>query len=94
MSEAPADALWVLLAHRPADAHEAARRGFHLQLSGHLHGGQFLPITWIMRWTEPFLAGLYRRGAMWLYVNRGAGYWGPPNRLGARQEITVLEVGA
>ena len=41
---------------------------------------------------EPFLAGLYRVGDLWLYVNRGAGYWGPPNRLGARQEITLLEL--
>ncbi|MDB4932646.1 MAG: calcineurin-like phosphoesterase family protein [Myxococcaceae bacterium] len=94
MTDAPAGALRILLAHRPADAVEASRRGFDVQLSGHLHGGQFIPLTWLLRLTEPFVAGLYRHRGLWLYVNRGAGYWGPPNRLGARQEITVLEIAA
>ena len=27
---------------------------------------------------------------MWVYVSKGTGYWGPPVRLGARSEITVI----
>ncbi len=88
----PAAELRVLLAHRPGDVVATAKQGIDLQLSGHLHGGQFFPLTLLVRWFEPFVAGLYRVGALWLYVNRGTGYWGPPNRLGARQELTLLEL--
>lgn len=89
---APAGALRILLSHRPSDAPLAAELGFHVQLSGHVHAGQFFPFTLWARWRERFLAGLYRVGGLALYVNRGAGYWGPPNRLGARQELALLEL--
>ncbi len=82
--------LRILLAHRPSDA--ALGQGMDVQLSGHLHGGQFFPLTLLVNFTEPYSAGLYRVGDLWLYVNRGAGYWGPPNRLGMRQELTLLEL--
>lgn len=82
--------LRILLAHRPSDA--VLGQGMDVQLSGHLHGGQFFPLTLLVNVTEPYSAGLYRVGDLWLYVNRGAGYWGPPNRLGARQELTLLEL--
>ena len=35
-------------------------------------------------------AGLYRIGKSLLYVNVGAGTTGPPVRLGARAELTLL----
>ena len=85
-------ALRILLAHRPGDAPWATEQRFDLQLSGHMHAGQFFPLTILLRAFAPFVAGLYRVGDMLLYVNRGAGYWGPPNRLGARQEVSVLEI--
>jgi predicted MPP superfamily phosphohydrolase len=40
---APAHALKVLLAHQPRSALSAEAAGYHLQLSGHTHGGQFWP---------------------------------------------------
>ena len=40
----------------------------------------------------PYVAGLYDVQGMQLYVSRGAGYWGPPLRTGARQEITLFEL--
>lgn len=94
LAGAPERALSILLAHRPSDADHAAAKGFDLQLSGHLHGGQFFPLTLLLRYGEKYFAGLHRAQGMWLYVNQGAGYWGPPNRLGARQEIAVIELGA
>jgi hypothetical protein len=44
----------VLLAHQPRSAAAAARAGFHLQISGHTHGGQFLPWKWFVRLQQPF----------------------------------------
>ena len=86
---APADAaVRVLLAHQPRTAPAAAEAGFDLQLSGHTHGGQFLPWKYLVRLQQPYTAGLHRLGAMWIYISRGTGYWGPPMRLGAPSEIT------
>ena len=90
---APADAdAKVLLAHQPRSAVAAAQAGYDLQLSGHTHGGQFLPWNLFVPLQQPFVAGLHRLGALWVYVSRGTGYWGPPKRLGAPSEITQLRL--
>jgi hypothetical protein len=85
-------AVRVLLAHQPRSAAAAAEAGFHLQLSGHTHGGQFLPWMWFVRLQQPFTAGLNRWRSLWVYTSRGTGYWGPPKRLGAPSEITHLRL--
>jgi uncharacterized protein len=82
--------LRLLLAHQPRSARAAADAGFDLQLSGHTHGGQFLPWTFFVRLQQPFTAGLHRLDGLWVYVSRGTGYWGPPKRFGAPSEITVV----
>jgi predicted MPP superfamily phosphohydrolase len=88
---APADAgVKILLAHQPRSAAAAARAGFDLQISGHTHGGQFLPWNLLIRCFQPFTAGLYRLDRLSVYVSRGTGYWGPPNRFGVPSEITRL----
>lgn len=90
---APSDAaLRVLLAHQPRSAAAAERAGFDLQLSGHTHGGQFLPWRWFVRLQQPFTAGLHRVRGLRVYVSRGTGYWGPPKRFGAPSEITLLRL--
>jgi predicted MPP superfamily phosphohydrolase len=88
---APADAgVKILLAHQPGSAAAASSAGFDLQISGHTHGGQFLPWNFFVRFFQPFTAGLYRLGRFSIYVSRGTGYWGPPNRFGVPSEITRL----
>jgi len=89
---APDDAVKVLLAHQPRSARMAAIAGFHLQLSGHTHGGQFWPWNLLVRLQQPFTAGLNRLGRMWVYINRGTGYWGPPMRFGIPSEITRIRL--
>ena len=90
---APTDAaVKVLLAHQPRSAFAAEPAGFHLQLSGHTHGGQFWPWTFFVRLQQPFTAGLRRLGSLCVYTSRGTGYWGPPQRLGAPSEITHLRL--
>lgn len=87
---APEDAVKVLLAHQPRSAASAENAGYHLQLSGHTHGGQFWPWNLFVRLQQPFTAGLNRLGLMWVYINRGTGYWGPPMRFGIPSEITLI----
>jgi predicted MPP superfamily phosphohydrolase len=82
----------VLLAHQPIQVHEAAKRGVDLQLSGHTHGGQIFPFGYVVRLQQPVLAGYARFGATQLYVTRGAGFWGPPVRVGAPPDITLIEL--
>ncbi len=89
---APAGDLRLLLAHQPESGYEAADHGVHLQLSGHTHGGQYLPFSWLTRLVKPVVVGLYRHRDLWIYVNPGTTYWGPPMRLGSPQEITLLEL--
>jgi predicted MPP superfamily phosphohydrolase len=89
---APESDVRILLAHQPRSAFAAQAAGFDLQLSGHTHGGQFFPFNLLVRLFQPFVAGLHRVERMWLYVSRGTGYWGPPLRLGAPAEITLIEL--
>jgi predicted MPP superfamily phosphohydrolase len=80
----------VLLAHQPKTILQARDHGVGLQLSGHTHGGQIWPWTYLVRLQQPVVAGLAQFGKSLVYVSRGTGYWGPPMRLGAPAEITEL----
>ncbi|MEV0469535.1 metallophosphoesterase [Streptomyces prunicolor] len=82
----------VLLAHQPVQIHEAVKHNVDLQLSGHTHGGQLWPGNFIAAAANPTVAGLERYGDTELYVSRGAGAWGPPTRVGAPSDITVVEL--
>ncbi|MGW8572616.1 metallophosphoesterase [Streptomyces niveus] len=82
----------VLLAHQPIAINDAVRHRVDLQLSGHTHGGQLWPGNLIAEVANPTLAGLERHGDTQLYVSRGAGAWGPPVRVGAPSDITVVEL--
>ncbi|MFC9278524.1 metallophosphoesterase [Streptomyces collinus] len=81
----------LLLAHQPKFVDRAAAAGIDLQLSGHTHGGQIWPFHHLVRIDQPVLAGLSRHGARTLlYTSRGTGFWGPPFRVFAPSEITLL----
>jgi hypothetical protein len=81
----------VLLAHQPKQVSLAAAAGVSLQISGHTHGGQIWPFHLLVMLDQPSLAGLTRHGtATQLYTSRGTGFWGPPFRVFAPSEITLL----
>jgi predicted MPP superfamily phosphohydrolase len=82
----------VLLAHQPVLIEDAVAHGVDLQLSGHTHGGQLWPGNYLAGLANPTVAGLERYGDTQLYVSRGAGAWGPPVRVGAPSDITVVEL--
>lgn len=82
----------VLLAHQPVQVATAAQHGVDLQLSGHTHGGQMWPFHYAVRAVQPALAGLSAVRDTQLYVSRGAGFWGPPLRVGAPPDISVISL--
>ena len=81
----------LLLAHQPKQVGRAVEHGIDLQLSGHTHGGQMWPFHLLVRTDQPVLQGLSRHGGRTqLYTSRGTGFWGPPFRVFAPAEITLL----
>lgn len=82
----------VMLAHQPVQAHEAAKHGVDLQLSGHTHGGQMVPFNLLVALEAPVVAGLGTVDGTQVYVTRGAGFWGPPVRFGAPPDISIIEL--
>jgi predicted MPP superfamily phosphohydrolase len=82
----------ILLAHSPIHLRIAEQAGLSLQLSGHTHGGQFLPWTWIVdRIYGAFAKGLHALGSLQVLTTVGAGTWGPPMRLGTTPEIVMVQ---
>lgn len=86
-----ADLPVLLVAHQPRQVTQAAAAGIDLQVSGHTHGGQIWPFHYLVRVDQPSVHGLTRHGdRTQLYTTRGAGFWGPPLRVFAPSEITLL----
>jgi predicted MPP superfamily phosphohydrolase len=87
----PADSRFnLMLVHQPQFAKMVSKLNYHLQLSGHTHGGQFFPWNLAVRKMYPISGGLGKDGNLWVYVSHGSGYWGPPIRLGTLGEVTEL----
>ncbi|WP_344423793.1 metallophosphoesterase [Amycolatopsis minnesotensis] len=85
----------VLAAHQPKQLAQAVEAGVDLQISGHTHGGQIWPFHYLVRADQPSVHGLTRHGERTqLYTSRGTGFWGPPFRIFAPSEITLLTLRA
>jgi predicted MPP superfamily phosphohydrolase len=86
------ECLKILLAHQPKSCFEAQKAGFDLMLSGHTHWGQFFPFNYLVGFFNPYHKALNNHEGMWVYVNSGTGFWGPPLRLGVPSEITLIQM--
>jgi predicted MPP superfamily phosphohydrolase len=85
----------ILLYHTPVTTlAELESRGIQLQLSGHTHKGQLWPFNFIVKRIFRTPYGLFTNGTATIYVSRGAGTWGPPMRVLARPEITLITLSA
>ncbi len=82
----------ILLFHTPNALETANKYNIDLVLSGHTHNGQFFPFNLIVKIFFPRIYGLYEYNNSYQYVNPGTGTWGPPMRLGSRNEITILNI--
>lgn len=84
----------VLMAHQPVAAREAAPYGVDLQVSGHTHGGQMVPFNLLVRLQQPVVSGFGEVDGVPVYVTNGAGFWGPPVRVGAPPQVSVIDLRA
>ncbi|MGB7364179.1 MAG: metallophosphoesterase [Rhodococcus sp. (in: high G+C Gram-positive bacteria)] len=88
------DRFQLLVAHQPKQALEASDLGVDMQVSGHTHGGQIWPVVYVVPLQQPSVQGVDTIGNTTLYTTRGAGTWGPPVRVAAPPEISLLELRA
>ncbi|MBA4395812.1 MAG: metallophosphoesterase [Syntrophus sp. (in: bacteria)] len=92
LAKLPKETFRLLLKHRP-DIEPESPGLFDLQLSGHTHRGQIYPFVWMTRLVFPYHSGYYLLpNDSRLYVNRGAGTWGPPVRFFSPPEVTVIDL--
>ncbi|MFA7069987.1 MAG: metallophosphoesterase [Sulfurimonas sp.] len=84
----------LLLAHQPKYINFLhSTEGIDLMLSGHTHGGQLWPFNFLVALEQPYVKGLHKHNEhTQVYVNKGTGFWGPPMRLGASSEITLINL--
>ncbi|MDD3055995.1 MAG: metallophosphoesterase [Aliarcobacter sp.] len=84
----------ILLAHQPKYITQLeTTKGIDLVLCGHTHGGQIFPFNFLVKLQQPYVKGLHQHNEFTqVYVNKGTGFWGPPMRLGASSEITILKL--
>ena len=82
----------LLLEHEPADLEEMGELGVDLSVSGHTHDGQIFPGNIFCRITAPQSYGLKEWGDARAVVTSGAGYYGPPIRVGTISEIVVIDL--
>lgn len=82
----------ILMDHQPVDLGQAEAAGIDLQVSGHTHNGQIIPLTWVNKLIYELNWGAKKRGNTQYYVSSGAGTWGPPVRVGSIPEIVLLRL--
>ena len=87
----------IQLQHNPYAwrANTLTNSNIDLMLAGHTHAWQIMLTLGNWRWSPaswhyPEWGGAYNEGDRWLYVNIGTGMVGPPMRIGATPEITVI----
>ena len=86
----------ILMDHQPADLGQAKACDVDLQLSGHMHNGQFFPMNLYQGFKSLFNKKLYygyrQDGGTQYYVTAGLGSSGAPMRIGTDVEITVVHL--
>lgn len=82
----------IVLHHRPDGVKYMSARKADLLLSGHTHGGQAFPITYIAKLMFKYNSGLYEYNNMTIHVSNGAGSIFAPLRLGTGSEITLIKL--
>jgi predicted MPP superfamily phosphohydrolase len=88
LNEGPAS---ILLNHVPSRLPVVEVAGVSLQVSGHTHGGQLFPFTWITRRAfGKYTYGLHPFGKLQVLTSSGAGTWGPPMRVGTAAEVVLI----
>lgn len=90
----PTDKKDVLIVdHSPDSIDESIENNVFLHLSGHTHGGQMFPLNFLTSYLYKPTAMLDKIKNTYFYISTGAGFWGPPYRIGNTPEVVLIELG-
>jgi predicted MPP superfamily phosphohydrolase len=82
----------ILLEHQPYHLYEIEKNGIDLQVSGHTHRGQVVPVSWLTDKMFEVSYGHLQKGNSHIYVSSGIGIWGGKFRIGTQSEYVVVEL--
>ena len=82
----------ILMDHQPYHLEEAEENNIDLQISGHTHHGQVVPISWITKSMYEKSHGYLKKGNTHIYVSSGIGIWGGKFRIGSQSEYVVINL--
>ncbi len=82
----------LILQHEPVELEELSEAGADVAFAGHTHNGQTFPGQFVVGLFNKQAYGLRHWGNMASVVTGGAGYYGPPVRIGTCGEITVCNI--
>ncbi len=82
----------IVVDHTPSAIEESAKHGALLHLSGHTHGGQTFPMNLVVNYLFGPTGDLRKVQNTYAYITYGAGFWGPPYRIGNVPEVVLIKI--
>lgn len=84
----------LVLDHQPNDYDAQVKSGVDLVLSGHTHGGQLFPVTYVGEWigANDKTYGIERRENTTFIVTSGISDWAIKFKTGCRSEYVVIDI--
>ncbi len=83
----------IVVDHAPKEINESVKQHAILHLSGHTHDGQMFPMNFVTEFTYKIKTGILRKlQDTYCYITPGAGFWGPPFRIGNHPEVVLVRL--
>ncbi|MCR4623093.1 MAG: metallophosphoesterase [Alphaproteobacteria bacterium] len=82
----------IVVDHTPFAIEESADHHALLHLSGHTHAGQIFPMNFVVNYMFGPTGDLRKVKNTYAYITNGAGFWGPPYRVGNIPEVVLINI--
>ena len=84
----------IVMDHQPADYQKESETAADLVLSGHTHGGQFFPVTYVGEWfgLNDRTYGYEKRNDTEFIVTSGISCWALAFKTGTKSEYVIIDV--
>lgn len=82
----------IVVDHTPSAIEESADHHALLHLSGHTHAGQTFPMNLVVNYMFGLTGDLRKIKNTYAYITNGAGFWGPPYRIGNIPEVVLVNI--